>query len=101
MRAPYQVKVCLYHQTMLNQSTLPYLDKIHKEIVNDMKCSRHEVHPMYPDFASQLNVLSLKEMKQAIHHLLDIRDENVWMRLVRYLSIHVLMTKMIKHYYNA
>ncbi|MCQ9903552.1 radical SAM/CxCxxxxC motif protein YfkAB, partial [Staphylococcus aureus] len=24
-------------------------------------------------------VLSLKEMKQAIHHLLDIRDENVWM----------------------
>ena len=87
---------------MLNQSTLPYLDKIHKEIVNDMKCSRHEVHPMYPtDFASQLNVLSLKEMKQAIHHLLDIRDENVWIRLVRYLSIHVLMTKMIKHYYNA
>lgn len=67
-------------ETMLNQSTLPYLDKIHKEIVNDMKCSRHEVHPMYPaDFASQLNVLSLKEMKQAIHHLLDIRDENVWM----------------------
>ena len=35
-------------ETMLNQSTLPYLDKIHKEIVNDMKCSRHEVHPMYP-----------------------------------------------------
>lgn len=67
-------------ETMLNQSTLPYLDKIHKEIVNDMKCSRHEVHPMYPaDFASQLNVLSLKEMKQAIHHLLDIRNEDVWM----------------------
>ena len=53
MRAPYQVKVCLY-QTMLNQSTLPYLDKIHKEIVNDMKCSRHEVHPMYPRI-SQVN----------------------------------------------
>ncbi|MBI5973758.1 radical SAM/CxCxxxxC motif protein YfkAB [Staphylococcus sp. H8/1] len=67
-------------ETMLNQSTLPYLDKIHNEIVNDMKCSRHEVHPMYPaDFASQLNVLSLKEMKQAIHHLLDIRDEDIWM----------------------
>ncbi|UDI77945.1 radical SAM/CxCxxxxC motif protein YfkAB [Staphylococcus taiwanensis] len=67
-------------ETMLNQSTLPYLDKIHNEIVNDMKCSRHEVHPMYPaDFASQLNVLSLKEMKQAIHHLLDIRNEDVWM----------------------
>ena len=67
-------------ETMLNQSTLPYLENIHKEIVNDMKCSRHEVHPMYPaDFASQLNVLSLKDMKQAIHHLLDIRDKNTWM----------------------
>lgn len=67
-------------ETMLNQSTLPYLEKIHNEIVNDMKCSRHEVHPMYPaDFASQLNVLSLKEMKNAIHHLLDIRDDHTWM----------------------
>lgn len=67
-------------EMMLNQSTLPYLDKIHNEIVNDMKCSRHEVHPMYPaDFASQLNVLSLKEMKDAINHLLDIRDEDIWM----------------------
>ncbi|SFZ78090.1 radical SAM/CxCxxxxC motif protein YfkAB [Staphylococcus pasteuri] len=67
-------------ETMLNQSTLPYLDKIHNEIVNDMKCSRHEVHPMYPaDFASSLNVLSLKEMKEAIHHLLDIRDQDTWM----------------------
>ena len=67
-------------ETMLNQSTVPYLSKIHNEVVNDMKCSRHEIHPMYPsDFASQLNVLSLKEMKEAIHHLLDIRDENTWM----------------------
>ena len=30
-----------------------------------MKCSRHEIHPMYPaDFASQLNVLTLAEMKR-------------------------------------
>lgn len=67
-------------ETMLNQNTLPHLDKIHNEIVNDMKCSRHEVHPMYPsDFASQLNVLSLKEMKDAINYLLDIRNEDIWM----------------------
>ncbi|MGD6770481.1 radical SAM/CxCxxxxC motif protein YfkAB [Staphylococcus arlettae] len=67
-------------ETMLNQSTLPYLTKIHNEIVKDMKCSRHEIHPMYPaDFASDLNVLSLQEMKQAIHQLLDMRDENTWM----------------------
>ncbi|AMG63481.1 MULTISPECIES: radical SAM/CxCxxxxC motif protein YfkAB [Staphylococcus] len=67
-------------ETMLNQSTLPYLNKIHNEIVTEMKCQRHEVHPMYPsDFASQLNVLSLAEMKQAINYLLDIRHDDVWM----------------------
>lgn len=67
-------------ETMLNKQTSPYLEKIHKEVVQTMKCQRHEVHPMYPaDFASQLEVLSLVEMKKAIHHLLDIRDPNVWM----------------------
>ncbi|WP_270892941.1 radical SAM/CxCxxxxC motif protein YfkAB [Staphylococcus saprophyticus] len=67
-------------ETMLNQSTVPHLEKIHNEIVHDMKCQRHEIHPMYPaDFASQLEVLSLKEMKTAIHHILDIRDPNLWM----------------------
>src|SRR5699024_9468810 len=50
------------------------------EIVNDMKCQRHEIHPMYPsDFASQLEVLSLTEIKEAIHHLLDIRHPDIWM----------------------
>ncbi len=45
-----------------------------------MKCARHEVHPMYPsDFASALTSLSLKETRDAIHHLLDVRDENTWM----------------------
>lgn len=67
-------------ETMLNKSTLPYLEKIHKEIVNDMKCSRHEVHPMYPsDFASDLNVLTIEETKAAIRQLLSFRDENTWM----------------------
>lgn len=45
-----------------------------------MKCSRHEIHPMYPaDFASQLNVLTLAEMKKTIHDILDFRDEDIWM----------------------
>src|SRR5699024_2832008 len=67
-------------ETMLNKSTRPYLNKIHNEIVNDMKCQRHEIHPMYPsDFASQLEVLSLAEIKEAIHHLLDIRHPDIWM----------------------
>lgn len=67
-------------ETMLNKSTLPYLEKIHKEIVNDMKCARHEVHPMYPsDFASDLNVLTIEETKAAIRQLLSFRDDNTWM----------------------
>lgn len=67
-------------ETMLNQRTLPHLEKIHNQIVNEMLCQRHEVHPMYPsDFASNLEVLSLEEIRSAIHHLLDVRDEKVWM----------------------
>jgi radical SAM/CxCxxxxC motif protein YfkAB len=67
-------------ETMLNKRTLPYLEKIHKQIVNEMHCQRHEVHPMYPsDFASNLEVLSLDEIRGALHSLLDVRDENVWM----------------------
>ncbi|GHI00653.1 radical SAM/CxCxxxxC motif protein YfkAB [Neobacillus kokaensis] len=67
-------------ETMLNKRTLPHLEKIHYQIVNEMLCQRHEVHPMYPsDFASNLEVLTLDEICEAIHHLLDIRDENVWM----------------------
>lgn len=67
-------------ETMLNKRTLPYLGKIHREIVDDMLCQRHEVHPMYPsDFAVNLETLSLDEIRMAIHHLLDVRDENVWM----------------------
>ncbi|MCH7322055.1 radical SAM/CxCxxxxC motif protein YfkAB [Solibacillus sp. MA9] len=67
-------------ETMLNKKTLPYLEHIHHQIVNEMKCARHEVHPMYPsDFASALTSLSLEETRNAINHLLDIRDENTWM----------------------
>ncbi|WP_057760824.1 radical SAM/CxCxxxxC motif protein YfkAB [Cytobacillus praedii] len=67
-------------ETMLNKRTLPYLEKIHKQIVEDMNCGRHEIHPMYPsDFASTLETLSLEEMRSAIHHLLDIRNEDTWM----------------------
>lgn len=67
-------------ETMLNKKTLPYLEHIHNQIVNEMKCARHEVHPMYPsDFASALTSLSLEETREAIHHLLDVRDEKTWM----------------------
>jgi radical SAM/CxCxxxxC motif protein YfkAB len=67
-------------ETMLNKRTLPHLEAIHRQVVEEMQCKRHEIHPMYPsDFASALEALSLDELRQAIHHLLDIRNENVWM----------------------
>lgn len=67
-------------ETMLNKRTLPHLEKIHQQIVDEMLCQRHEVHPMYPsDYASSLESLTLDDIRGAIHHLLDIRYENVWM----------------------
>lgn len=79
-RALAEAGVMVSAETMLNKRTLPHLAKIHKQVIEEMKCARHEVHPMYPsDFASQLEVLSLEETRQAIHELLDQRDEDVWM----------------------
>ncbi|PNB75881.1 radical SAM/CxCxxxxC motif protein YfkAB, partial [Pseudomonas sp. FW305-BF6] len=64
-------------ETMLNKRTLPYLEKIHRQIVEEMKCQRHEVHPMYPsDFASNLEVLSKEELREAISTLLNVRDQD-------------------------
>ncbi|MFJ5622969.1 radical SAM/CxCxxxxC motif protein YfkAB [Peribacillus loiseleuriae] len=67
-------------ETMLNKRTLPHLEHIHKQIVHDMGCQRHEIHPMYPsDFASALETLTLDQMREAIHRLLDFRNKDVWM----------------------
>ncbi|MCH1624238.1 radical SAM/CxCxxxxC motif protein YfkAB [Fredinandcohnia sp. SECRCQ15] len=67
-------------ETMLNKRTLPHIEKIHKQIVEEMQCSRHEIHPMYPsDFASSLETLSLEEIREALNHLLNVRNEDVWM----------------------
>ncbi|WP_394237838.1 radical SAM/CxCxxxxC motif protein YfkAB [Niallia oryzisoli] len=67
-------------ETMLNKRTLPHLEHIHRQIVDEMKCQRHEIHPMYPsDFASSLETLSLDEVRASIHKLLDIRNKDIWM----------------------
>jgi radical SAM/CxCxxxxC motif protein YfkAB len=67
-------------ETLLNKRTLPYIEKIHHQIVHEMNCARHEIHPMYPsDFASTLETLILDEIREAIHTLLNIRDEETWM----------------------
>ncbi|MGJ7035441.1 radical SAM/CxCxxxxC motif protein YfkAB [Anoxybacillus eryuanensis] len=79
-RAISNMGVIVSAETMLNKRTRPHLETIHRQIVNEMGCKRHEVHPMYSsDFASSLETLTLDELREAIHHLLDIRDENVWM----------------------
>jgi radical SAM/CxCxxxxC motif protein YfkAB len=93
-------------ETMLNKRTLPHLVKIHRQIVEEMQCQRHEVHPMYPsDWASTLESLTLDEMRGAIHQLLDIRDENVWM-LFGTLPFYACSTKqedlnLLKRLYNS
>ncbi|RFU62934.1 radical SAM/CxCxxxxC motif protein YfkAB [Peribacillus glennii] len=79
-RALSESGVLVSAETMLNKRTLPHLEHIHKQIVDEMGCKRHEIHPMYPsDWASNLETLSLAEMRAAIHHLLDIRDKDTWM----------------------
>ncbi|MTH53550.1 radical SAM/CxCxxxxC motif protein YfkAB [Bacillus mangrovi] len=79
-RALVAAGVTVSAETMLNKRTLPHLEKIHKQITEEMHCQRHEVHPMYPsDFASALETLSLADTRKAIHRLLDIRNEDVWM----------------------
>lgn len=79
-KALVKAGVMVSAETMLNKRTLPHLEKIHRQITEEMLCQRHEVHPMYPsDFASTLETLTLDEIRGALHHLLDIRDEKVWM----------------------
>lgn len=81
-RALSEAGVLVSAETMLNKRTFPHLEKIHQQVIEEMKCTRHEIHPMYPvNFASNLEVLSLDETREALHHLLDIRDEKVWMLL--------------------
>ncbi|MCP1122204.1 radical SAM/CxCxxxxC motif protein YfkAB [Bacillus sp. 3103sda1] len=79
-KALSEAGVLVSAETMLNKRTLPHIEHIHRQIVEEMGCKRHEIHPMYPsDFASNLEILTKDEIRSAISHLLDIRDENVWM----------------------
>lgn len=67
-------------ETMLNKKTFPYLEKIHDQIINEMGCARHEIHPMYPvDFASSLETLELNEIREGIARLLDHRAPDTWL----------------------
>lgn len=66
-------------ETMLNHRTWPKLATLHQQI-QEMGARRHEVHPMYAsDFARDLDVLTLEELRAAIHRMLDIRNDELWM----------------------
>lgn len=66
-------------ESMINYRTHKKIARIH-ELIVEMGCQRHEVHPMYPSsFAKDLPVLSKEDMRIAIETLLDHRDQNVWM----------------------
>lgn len=66
-------------ESMINYRTHKKLGDIH-QLIAEMGCQRHEVHPMYPSsFAKHLPVISREDMRQAIHGLLDVRDPNIWM----------------------
>jgi radical SAM/CxCxxxxC motif protein YfkAB len=47
-RALSEMGVMVSAETMLNKRTAPYLEKIHRQVIEEMACSRHEIHPMYP-----------------------------------------------------
>lgn len=66
-------------ESMINFRTHHKIDEIHQLII-EMGCKRHEVHPMYPSsFAKDLPMLSREEMRTAIEKLLNKRDKSVWM----------------------
>jgi radical SAM/CxCxxxxC motif protein YfkAB len=66
-------------ESMINYKTHLKLDRIHQLVV-ELGCLRHEVHPMYPSsFARDLPVLSLRETMQAIELLLNHRQPDLWM----------------------
>lgn len=79
-RALSRMGVMVSAETMLNPKTFPYLEKIHHQVVGEMECKRHEIHPMYPsDFAGSLDTLSLEQVREGIYRLLENRDEDTWM----------------------
>ncbi|GGD74297.1 radical SAM/CxCxxxxC motif protein YfkAB [Paenibacillus nasutitermitis] len=66
-------------ESMINFRTHEKIAEIH-QLISQMGCQRHEVHPMYPSaFAADLPVINKEEMRKAILRLLDHRDPSLWM----------------------
>ncbi|OIJ13566.1 radical SAM/CxCxxxxC motif protein YfkAB [Anaerobacillus alkalilacustris] len=100
-KALSEMGVLVSAETMINKNTLPHLEKIHKQVVEEMGCKRHEIHPMYDsgfvgmtepvmaqdikhimypsDFTNTLEVATTEELKNGIRRLLAHRNKDVWM----------------------
>lgn len=66
-------------ESMINFRTHDKIVEIH-QLIGEMGCKRHEVHPMYPSaFAANLPKLSLEQISASITRLLDSRDRDMWM----------------------
>jgi radical SAM/CxCxxxxC motif protein YfkAB len=65
-------------ETLLTSHTQDKIAEIHHQI-KELGCARHEVHPLYPsDFARSMSCLSLSELRDTYHRLLDNRDPDLW-----------------------
>lgn len=65
-------------ESLLTPFTKDIIGQIHRSI-KELGCKRHEVHPLYPsDFARDMPLLSLEELREAYHRLLDERDPELW-----------------------
>lgn len=65
-------------ESLLTPFTKEIIGQIH-HLIKEMGCKRHEVHPLYPsDFARDMALLSLDELREAYHRLLDERDPDLW-----------------------
>ncbi len=74
-----ETDVLVSAESMINYRTHHKIAEIHQLIV-EMGCKRHEVHPMYPSsFAKNLPIITRGQMLDSIEKLLDQRDRSIWM----------------------
>lgn len=65
-------------ESLISTQTMNKLPAIHHKLV-ELGCKRHEVHPLYPsDFARQMQILDLDQLRDVYHQLLDERDPQLW-----------------------
>ncbi|QZT33283.1 radical SAM/CxCxxxxC motif protein YfkAB [Caldalkalibacillus thermarum TA2.A1] len=77
-KALAQAGVFVSAESLLTPFTRDKIGQIH-HLIKEMGCQRHEVHPLYPsDFARNMQVLTLDELRETYHRLLDERDPDLW-----------------------